>query len=461
MKVPSRFKHIFLLYVGVGMVLLQAQSASEAIHILEGEIGFGTRALGMGGAFTAISNDHSALYWNPAGLATIPQAGISAEISNLSFTNRVTYIGDETVTKDNFLRGNGNNYVIPLPTVRGSFVIAIGWNRILHYDESMAFSGFSSADNGLEFPIISGGEEQLYPFSRDIFRKEDVGSTGGVNQISIGAGIALTPQVTVGFSLSRTTGTESYTFSFRQEDSQNKYTEYPGNFDSYILYQDLQANLQAWNLKLGLMVAPTRFSRMGMSLSLPSTFEVSESYRSREQLYFDDGFNTDTTLSGYWEYKVRTPVYLDGGFSVTVKGLTTGLSFRFRDWSATRFDVKGLSTESDIYQNHSTENVILATEYRATMEFHAGAEYVFKIGKKLGIRIRGGYAHYPGPKKEQGGDRSLFTAGLGIPIFKRIDLETAWLRGNQQRTSRDSYTPEGAKENITTTQALVMLAVRL
>lgn len=36
------------------------------------KIGVGARAQGMGGAFTAIANDASTLYWNPAGIARIP-----------------------------------------------------------------------------------------------------------------------------------------------------------------------------------------------------------------------------------------------------------------------------------------------------------------------------------------------------------------------------------------------------
>lgn len=35
------------------------------------EVGVGSRALGMGGAFVAVANDVSALYWNPAGLCRI------------------------------------------------------------------------------------------------------------------------------------------------------------------------------------------------------------------------------------------------------------------------------------------------------------------------------------------------------------------------------------------------------
>ncbi|MEN8005413.1 MAG: PorV/PorQ family protein [Candidatus Krumholzibacteriota bacterium] len=37
------------------------------------ENGGGARALGMGGAFTAVADDPSATFWNPAGLATLPE----------------------------------------------------------------------------------------------------------------------------------------------------------------------------------------------------------------------------------------------------------------------------------------------------------------------------------------------------------------------------------------------------
>jgi len=36
------------------------------------EIGVGARAMAMGGAYGAVANDASALYWNPAGIAWAP-----------------------------------------------------------------------------------------------------------------------------------------------------------------------------------------------------------------------------------------------------------------------------------------------------------------------------------------------------------------------------------------------------
>lgn len=48
-------------------------------------IAVGSRALGMGGAFTAMSNDATALYWNPAGIA-----GIEKFSTNLIHTDWLT-----------------------------------------------------------------------------------------------------------------------------------------------------------------------------------------------------------------------------------------------------------------------------------------------------------------------------------------------------------------------------------
>lgn len=53
-------------------------------------IGVGARALGMGGAFVGLSNDASAVYWNPAGLAQLNQRELSIMHAE-RFAGIVTY----------------------------------------------------------------------------------------------------------------------------------------------------------------------------------------------------------------------------------------------------------------------------------------------------------------------------------------------------------------------------------
>ncbi|MCB2211659.1 PorV/PorQ family protein [bacterium] len=55
------------------------------------EVGIGARATSMGGAFVAVANDASAIYWNPAGMARLPYSEtmfVHAEwLADISFDN--------------------------------------------------------------------------------------------------------------------------------------------------------------------------------------------------------------------------------------------------------------------------------------------------------------------------------------------------------------------------------------
>jgi hypothetical protein len=77
-----------LLIVGIGMVLpfLSPIFASEPYNNIYGF--YGERSAGLSGAFTAISDDPSGAYYNPAGLAFAHQDGFSISASNYKTADR-------------------------------------------------------------------------------------------------------------------------------------------------------------------------------------------------------------------------------------------------------------------------------------------------------------------------------------------------------------------------------------
>jgi hypothetical protein len=75
-----------LLFIMPSVVLAQNQSL---IFGQPNTYGIGPRAMGMGGAFTAVADDASAAYWNPAGLSQISSYEISISSAPIYFQSNI------------------------------------------------------------------------------------------------------------------------------------------------------------------------------------------------------------------------------------------------------------------------------------------------------------------------------------------------------------------------------------
>ncbi|MDP3541143.1 MAG: PorV/PorQ family protein [Elusimicrobiota bacterium] len=72
-------------------VLLAAPAfGAETVSFLD--IGVGARALGMGGAYTALADDAHSVYWNPAGLARLEKREVSVSHSELGNSTRHDFL---------------------------------------------------------------------------------------------------------------------------------------------------------------------------------------------------------------------------------------------------------------------------------------------------------------------------------------------------------------------------------
>ncbi|OGH60156.1 MAG: hypothetical protein A3G34_09155 [Candidatus Lindowbacteria bacterium RIFCSPLOWO2_12_FULL_62_27] len=172
------------LVAAVVAVLAAAQSAdatsskagTRAFQFLK--LGLGSRAVGMGGAFTARADDVSALYWNPAGLQELKRAEIL--VSHLKFIEDINY--------------SGFAYAHPLPRrfgTLGTYVTALTMGDI---DKTIAVKGapffqkvgtFTASDYlfGLGYANRFGlwGMPMRYGFTLKFFKEKiDVESATGL-----------------------------------------------------------------------------------------------------------------------------------------------------------------------------------------------------------------------------------------------------------------------------------------
>lgn len=444
---------IFLAAVSTGF----AQGAVDAIRITQDETGFGARALAMGGAYTALADDYSAIYWNPAGLASIRKTQVFGEVSHLNFNNNASFYQFVTDETRNYTRLGSLGLAVAVPTTRGSFTVALGYNRVKDFDQNLVFSGFNPRSNGLGFVF----DNTEYLFDRDVYQTEQITEEGGLNQWSLGAGAAMSPNVTAGISAVIWDGKSDYQFHFFQEDRDDIYNQFPGDFYSYTLTRTILADYSAVGFKVGGMFKVLKGMKLGAAVGLPVTFKIKENYQQSDLLVFDNGDEDPLEGDpGVFEYKVKTPFYLDGGISISAGGfLTLSGSARYRDWSQTKFDVgDDLLTHPD-YAGLLDENRVIRQDYRETIQYNLGGE-LFVPG--LRMMLRGGYALYPSPLKNAAEDldKQYYTAGAGFLIDRYVSLNFTYLRGIWKQESTDEFTPGGTLEEITSNKVLIGMTYR-
>jgi opacity protein-like surface antigen len=127
--------------------------ATTAAQFLK--IGVGARAIGMGGAFVAVANDATALYWNPGGIPRLPQnelvmlhtawladvsydfAGLTLNLGNFGTVGAslaTLNMGEMEVRTEQKPEGTGEYFDA------GDFVAAVSWGRSLTDRFSIGFN---------------------------------------------------------------------------------------------------------------------------------------------------------------------------------------------------------------------------------------------------------------------------------------------------------------------------------
>lgn len=454
------FGKLLSLFFFISVLSSVAQTTDDAVRITADQLGFGARALGMGGAYTGVADDYSAVYWNPAGLAQMRKMEFWMGISHVKFDNDITYRGVPSTAANNATKFNSIGMVFPVPTYRGSLVFALGYQKLRDFEYANNFRGISPlGTDQLSFYLDS--TSTLYNFwGKDVQKEEYVSDGGSVNQWSAAVAVDVSPNVSVGATLNYWTGSSDYQQDFNQNDIYNLFTQYPANFNDYIEKRQLITKYSSFSLKLGGMFHAGRLARVGLSVDLPHSFNVRETYHDQSSIGFDDGEIIDfDPVDGEFEYDVKTPFRFSGGVSIALGPAMLSGSADYTDWTQLEFKLPSNADLNSDYSDLLDQNQYFKQNYRETVRFRLGGEAGIPL---FDSQVRAGYIYDPNPLKNSlsENNRKYYTVGYGVLIDRVLKLDLTYIRGNWKQTTFDDLAPAGTAEDILFQKFLVTLAYR-
>jgi len=434
--------------------VLMAQIPEDALRLGTPGIGVGARAIGMGGAYTGVANDFSAIYWNPAGLAQAVRGEFSAGLNYNNIGDNSTYFGTANQYSVNATNLNSLGLVYPLAVRRGSAVIAFGYDRQSSFAEGLSFSGFNPNSSILQTYARNGDYEpadlsgnlayQLYladttlsgkwnsPITGRLTQLGTILESGGLNNWSFAGAVDVGKNLSMGVTITYLSGSYRYDHTYREEDRNGYYANMPlavyQSFSSLAMNDYIDDDIAGWNAKFGLMYRVPDVFRLGITIKTPTAFNIHETFGTPASnpvvaTVGTGGASTTTTFDpgeGSSQYDITTPWVFGAGASVILGDLVLAADAEYTDWTQLEFS----NANPDVIANNETIKQIFV----GTATVRGGAEYDIH---QIGLRLRAGYMLIPSPYR---GDPSSFdqkyvTGGIGILLGEATMLDLAYAHG--------------------------------
>lgn len=409
-----------------------SQDDSDALRPFTGIEGMGARALGMGGAYTAVSDDYSASFWNPAGLAQLRKIEIYGSISHFDFNNDVVFFNETTSSGRRFTKLDAIGFVYPFPVYRGSLVFSAGRNTLRRFDEIFSLSAFNT--------ILK------------LDQREKIRELGGMVSWNFAGAVDITKNFSLGATFNFYDGINEYSSNYIEKDVSDHYT-----FDEYRRDFVLTPSYSGIGLKLGGLYRLGKIVRMGATISSPTYLTAEESYKVYEFEKKDDGSSWDNQYKDQISYGLKFPYTFQLGFSTFIKSALLAGDVEYLDWSQIEFEsdiVDSLGNSIDPAVNDSVR-----TKYRQTLSYRFGAEISLPMIKS---KVRGGYQFIPAPQSGLDGknDRKVVSAGYSFLMDKQVKIDLAYQYGWWERITFEELVSADSVERIKVNRFLFSIVFR-
>ena len=399
------FAAVFFTTVGVAQVEEMAIGKT---------FGVGARTMGMGGASLALSDDFTALYWNPAGMAQIQKFEMFSSLShNTAIAD--TYFTDDavkTATSRSQMRLNSIGFVYPFQTKQGGLAIAFGYNRQQNFDYQTAIQGIDPS-SGTDFSGFAVDETNI--------------NSGGIGIWSFGTSVYVSKRVLIGGSLDFWQGSSLNELDTTATDL----LKIDSDLSRFRYDDEIDREYSGFGGRIGLLAHLTDTISFGVTLVTPVELGVDELWYESTRVVYDDGEETSDVLDGAQTYDIERPFEIGAGAAVKLfnKQLILAGDVQFTDWTQTRYDP---APADDISQDNFEEF------YATTLQVRLGAEYQIPI---IATHIRLGYLRDPIPfRYTQVDTHDFLTAGVGKIFEDSLKLDLTYVLGGWAQERNDVKT---------------------
>ena len=454
---------------------LLAQNELDAMRFSTQGLSGTARALGAGGAFSAVGADYSAASLNPAGLALYRKSDLMFTPSLRFNATTASYLGETTTNSRSRFGFSSIGYVYAQKVSRWnaatksqetadhglkSYAFTIGYSQNAAYHRTIGIAAFNEVNSITEYfagqaqgvgvadiggqitlpglawnayAIDSSGPDGNYIGAAqggDIDQRIDMQEAGRNNDWNIGFAGNISDLFYIGGGLGIEGLRYSYNMGLKEIDTYDIHNSWANDstpFNNLNMTDSYDTRGSGVNLKAGVIMRPTDFLRVGVSFTSPTWYSMTDTYRTEIEGELDgdpSSYSANEPIIGVYSYKLSTPYKVTVGAMYTLKKLAfLSADFEYTDYTSARFS-SDVSPNSNFYYDFQTEN-------NNIQQYFSGA-YNLRVGGELRLgpgRIRLGYANYgailkdeyleyveypTANKKSLPGNRQFFTGGLGF-----------------------------------------------
>ena len=429
----NRYKFLASVVLIVGIIginhNLRAQNDYDVLRFSTTYHGGTARVIGMGGAFSALGSDISAVGINPAGLGLYRSSDANITFGYNINSTEASFLGEKT-TDDYFgFEVNSAGMVLSFPNYdnytsglgRICTNMAISFSRVNSYNQNLSASGRSNNHTYLSSVPYFGqtifdfflGTDLIYKDASGEIRNDfddhgvyqqsqifELRQRGYVNDFNLAFGFNESNKLYYGFSVGLVSMSHDEDWWLAEVDDQYL-TPFIDSFDYINKYRRRGFGV---NLKAGLMYQIGTSTKVSLAVHTPTILNIDEDWDQILCTDYDNGYYYDSIALYALDYTVVTPTKLVVGASYLINNMVL-LS---ADYEGTAFRAMRLMSNSGSYSDIN-QDIRDYYQWRHAVRF--GAEV------KLGfVSLRGGGFYYSSPLKSSAEEVTTYgySAGLGF-----------------------------------------------